>query len=204
MKQRSFIDVSGLPTVAFGSRAPIWWGVVGMLAIEGTVFALLAVTYFYLRGGAGGEWPPPGVAQPGLGLTTTALIVLLLSMVPMHWTSKAAEREDLRGIALWLTVTTVLGIAFLVIRFFEFRSLTYEWRSHAYGSVVWSIIGMHTIHVLTSTAENLLFLALLAKGPVEDKHMVDLTVNALYWYFVVLSWVPFYFIVYLDPGLFRP
>ena len=49
----------------------------------------------------------------------------------------------------------------------------------------------------------LLFLALLFKGPVEDKHMVDLRLNSLYWYFVVLAWVVFYCIFFLDPGLLQ-
>ena len=197
--QRSFVDVSGLPTVAFGSRAPIWWGVVCLLAIEGTVFALLAVTYFYLRGGAGGEWPPPGVVQPSLGLTTTALVILLLSMVPMHRTSKAAEREDLRGIARWLAVTTVLGIAFLVMRFFEFRSLTYEWRSHAYGSVVWVMLILHTFNLVTDYIESIVLTVLMHKGPLEGKRFVDVAENCGYWNFVVVTWIPIYLVVYWAP-----
>jgi heme/copper-type cytochrome/quinol oxidase subunit 3 len=203
MKQRPVLDVSELPSVVFGSRAPIWWGVVGLLAIEGTVFALLAATYFYLRGGAS-EWPPPGVAQPSLALTTTGLAILLASIVPMHWTNKAAERGELGRIQLWLSVTTLLGIVFLAMRVAEFRSLSYEWRSHAYGSVVWTVLAIHTLHVLTSVGENTLFLTLLWRGPVEDKHLTDVTVNGLYWYFVALSWLPFYVLFYLDPGLFRP
>ncbi|HEV7518004.1 MAG TPA: hypothetical protein VGR07_17025, partial [Thermoanaerobaculia bacterium] len=54
------LDVSELPTVVFGSRAPLWWGLIGMIAIESTMFALLVVTYYYLRGNAQ-VWPPHGV-----------------------------------------------------------------------------------------------------------------------------------------------
>jgi heme/copper-type cytochrome/quinol oxidase subunit 3 len=38
---------------------------------------------------------------------------------------------------------------------------------------------------------------------VEDKHMLDLQLNSLYWYFVALSWVVFYCIFFLDPGLLK-
>jgi cytochrome c oxidase subunit 1/cytochrome c oxidase subunit I+III len=41
-------------------------------------------------------------------------------------------------------------------------------------------------------------LALLHRGPIEKKHLVDLEVNGIYWYFVVLSWLPIYVILYLD------
>ncbi|MFP5284172.1 MAG: cytochrome C oxidase subunit III, partial [Thermoanaerobaculia bacterium] len=88
MKGRPTIDVSGLPTFGFGPRDALWWGVVGMIAIEATVFALALVTYFYLRGGAV-EWPPPGAAMPHL-LGTVNMVVLLASIYPMHRANKAA------------------------------------------------------------------------------------------------------------------
>jgi heme/copper-type cytochrome/quinol oxidase subunit 3 len=38
-------------------------------------------------------------------------------------------------------------------------------------------------------------------GPVERKHFVDVNVNAVYWYFVVLAWLPIYIILYFGPHL---
>jgi len=200
--ERPTLDVSGLPTVADGARAPLWWGVTGIMAIEGTMFAILVATYFYLRGAAV-EWPPTGVRHPGVGITTLNLAILLASILPMYWVAKAAGRQDLKGIRLWLIVSTVLMVAFLVVRGVILTGLTFRWDSHAYGSVVWIAAALHTTHVLTGTGENLLFLALLFKGPVEDKHMTDLRLNSMYWYFVVLAWVVFYCIFFLDPGLLQ-
>ena len=57
---------------------------------------------------------------------------------------------------------------------------------------------MHTMHLIAGLIENALFLALLYIGPVEKKHLVDLEVNGIYWYFVVFSWLPLYAILYLD------
>jgi heme/copper-type cytochrome/quinol oxidase subunit 3 len=199
-QQRTALDVSHLPTTVFGSRAPLWWGAAGIMAIEGTMFAILAACYFYLRGGAA-VWPPPGAIHPGLGITTLNLAILLVSMVPMHLASKATGREDLPAVRLWLIVSTVLMVASLAVRWFILQHLTFLWNSNAYGSVIWLTAGLHTLHVLTGTVENLLFITLLTRGPVEDKHMLDLRLNSLYWYFVVLSWVPFYCIFFLDPGL---
>jgi len=41
----------------------------------------------------------------------------------------------------------------------------------------------------------------MLRGPVNDLHFVDVTRNAIYWYFVALSWVVFYAIVILGPRL---
>ena len=42
------IDVRTLPAKAFGPRTTIWWGVLGLLTIEGTMFGILVASYFYL------------------------------------------------------------------------------------------------------------------------------------------------------------
>jgi heme/copper-type cytochrome/quinol oxidase subunit 3 len=193
------IDVSDLPTTAPGSRTPLWWGVVGMITIESTIFAMLAVTYFYLRGGAS-VWPPADVA-PNLLLRGVELGILLASAVPMIAVELAVKRRSLAGMRLWLGIATLLGLAFVALRFYQFHAMTFRWNSHAYGSIVWTILGMHTTHSIAASVENIVFMVLLFVGPLEERHLLDLRLNALYWYFVVLAWVPLFAILYLDPGL---
>lgn len=200
MSERPVLDVSGLPTTAFGTRDPLWYGVTGIMCIEGTMFAIMAASYFYLRGGAY-VWPPPGTLHPGLGITTLNLAILLVSILPMHGAAQAAEREDLPAIRRWLIVATVLMVSFLAIRIDILHRLTFRWDSHAYGSLIWTTVGLHTLHVVTGICENLLFITVLTKGPVEDKLMDDLRLNSMYWYFVASCWVLFYCIFFLDPGL---
>jgi heme/copper-type cytochrome/quinol oxidase subunit 3 len=36
-------------------------------------------------------------------------------------------------------------------------------------------------------------------GPIEGKRFVDVSENAIYWYFVVALWVPLYVIIYWVP-----
>jgi cytochrome c oxidase subunit III len=193
------IDVSGLPTTAEGSRAPLWWGLIGMIVIESTLFAMLVVTYFYLRGGAS-VWPPPDV-RGNYPLRIAELAVLLASAVPMIAVELAVKRRSLAGMRLWLTIATALGLVFVALRFYSFHAMTYRWNSHAYGSIVWTILGLHATHGLAASVENVVFLALLFRGPIEEKHLLDLRLNALYWYFVVLSWVGLFGVIFLDPGL---
>lgn len=202
MMERPTLDVTSLPSVVFGSRAPLWWGVAGIMTIEGTMFAILAACYFYLRGGAD-VWPPPGVAHPGLGITAANLAILLASAFPMHRAARAAAREDLPAIRNWLVVSTLFMVAFLAVRWTILQRLTFLWNSHAYGSLIWTTVGLHTLHVVIDVVENLLLITVLIRGPVEDKLMVDLRLNSLYWYFVVALWVPFYGMFFLDPGILR-
>lgn len=196
----SVLDASQLPTVVFGPRSTLWWGVVGLMTIEGMMFAIMAFSYYYLRGTAP-MWPPSGVVHPGVGITTLSLAVLLASMAPAYLAARAITREDLRGARNWFAVTVLFGIAALALRAMVMDRFTFLWNSHAYGSLIWTTAGLHTLHLLSGTVENLLFVILLHRGPVEDKHLLDARLNSLYWYFVALSWVPFYVIFFLDPAL---
>src|SRR5205085_12701185 len=87
------LDVSGLPTVAFGHSSLMWWGTLGVMAIEGTLFALTIMAYFYLRSHQE-TWPITSL-PPDLLWGTTNLVVMLVSFVPAHLAKKAAEQCQL-------------------------------------------------------------------------------------------------------------
>jgi cytochrome c oxidase subunit 1/cytochrome c oxidase subunit I+III len=192
------LDVSHLPSEAFGSRAPLWWGVVGMLCIEGTVFGLLMVSYLYLRDRAV-DWPPMPIPGRFFWLAGGATGLLILSAIPMYLSGRAARSGSLRLMRITLIVGTLMGAAFFGLRYYELSTLPFRWDSHAHGSLFWTLSVMHLSHVITSTLETLLMVLVLFAGPVEEKHLVDVHVNALYWYFVVLVGACTYALLYLDP-----
>jgi cytochrome c oxidase subunit III len=202
MSRRPGIEVGHLPVTAFGSRDPLWWGVVLLICIESTVFALLWVTYFFVRGNETG-WPPTGLSNHSLRIAFVNLALLLLSIPPMLWVNHGTRTGRLRTMRAGLWLGTLLGAAFLVLRGFEFASLGFRWDSHAYGSVFWVLLGLHTMHAVAGTAENLMLLALLYIGPIEEKHLPDLRINSLYWFFMVGSWVVTFCILFLDPAVWR-
>jgi heme/copper-type cytochrome/quinol oxidase subunit 3 len=188
------LDVSALPSYAFSHQSPMWWGTVGMIAIEGTVFALTIATYFYLRSHSA-TWPMTAL-PPDLLWGTVNTAIMLGSLVPNHFGKKAAEQHDLRGVRLWLSVGLVFALGFLAVRAMEFATLNVRWDSNAYGSVVWTLLGFHTAHLATDFADTVVLDVLFFKGPLEGKRFVDVSENAFYWYFVVWAWLPIYGVIY--------
>ena len=80
-----------LPTFGFGARSPMWWATFGLMLIEGTVFAIAIVAYFYLRS-VNATWPlnaPP----PDLRFGTLNTAVLLVSLWPNELARRAANRR---------------------------------------------------------------------------------------------------------------
>jgi cytochrome c oxidase subunit III len=193
------IDVSELPDHAFGTRSPLWWATLGIIVIEATVFVLTIAGYFYLQGNESG-WPPPGTPEPGLFWPTVNTLVLLISLVPNHFLKKAAEARDLPKVRLWGPIADVVAIAFVVIRVFEYRELNVSWDANAYGSITWTLLSFHTLHLVTDLLESMVLTVMMFTRHGEDpKRMVDVEEGAFYWYFVVLCWVPIYLVLYWSP-----
>jgi heme/copper-type cytochrome/quinol oxidase subunit 3 len=195
--RKEVIDVRELPSYAFGHRSLMWWATVGMIAIEATLFAFGAFTFFYVRTRLD-VWPP-AASPPDLPWGTLNLVLMLASLVPNQATRKLAEEEDLPGLRKSMGIGLCFAAAFLVVRIFEFTALNVRWDSNAYGSAVWLLLVLHTVHLFTDFYDTLLLWILMRTGPIEGKRFLDVSENAFYWYFVVIAWVPIYAIVYLAP-----
>jgi heme/copper-type cytochrome/quinol oxidase subunit 3 len=194
VRHEAALDVRELPTVVFGHRGLMWWGTLGMMAIEGTVFALAIMAYFYLRSHQS-TWPitsPP----PDLLWGTLNTGVLLLSLIPAHFAKKAGEQRKLRWSQVWLVASCLFGIVFSGLRIMEFAALNTRWDSNAYGSVVWLLLGLHTTHIITDLVDTIVLTVLFFTGPLGGNRFVNVSENTFYWYFVVFTWIPIYLVIY--------
>jgi len=189
------IDVSTLPVGTHDSRSLIWWGNLGMMAIEGTMFALIGATYFYMRA-SNLDWPPGTVLPSDLTLPAINLAILLLSLGAAILADRGAQRKNVARVRAGLALCVVAGLAFLVIRSVAMAHIGFTWSDHAYGSVIWTIVGLHTFHMIAATAESALLLVYSLIRPMTTKQFLDVRCTEVYWYFVVLVWVPFFFIVW--------
>lgn len=193
-------SVSNLETTGFGSRTTPWWGTLGFIALEGTGFALATVALLYLWS-INPQWPlsaPPPF--PGLG--TLIAITLVVSVVPNHLTKRWAEQERLFLSRAGLVIMSLFGLFPLLVRWFEFSVLNVKWDDNAYGSALWFLLGLHTTHLLTDVAETLVLTALMfTRHGHSGKRFSDVSDNAFYWDFVVISWLPIYALIYWLPRL---
>ena len=199
MSAHRTLDVSTLAPGAFGHRSILWWGTAGIIIVEATAFAMAIAAYFYLRTRV--PYWPPNVPPPDHLWGAVNTIILLVSAIPNELARRAADRVDLSKVRLWMVVALAFGLAFNIVRIFEFADLNVRWDTNAYGSVVWLLLGLHTTHILTDFLDTIVLAVLMFIGPIEEKRFVDISENTGYWYFVVLSWLPIYGVIYWAPRL---
>jgi heme/copper-type cytochrome/quinol oxidase subunit 3 len=194
------IDVTDLPTWSFGSRSPMWWGTLGYIGIETSGFGLALAVYLYLAQKAQ-EWPlaaPPPDLLPGTIMTA----LLLLSLLPNYVLKQSARSSRLAATRLGLVIISIFSILPLFVRVFEFRALNIYWDTNAYGSIVWLLLGLHTLHIGTDVVDTLVLTALMfTRHGHMERRMSDVNDNAVYWDFVVLSWLPIYLLIYWFPRM---
>lgn len=200
MKRRPVLDVAPLPDYGFGPRMLMWWGTLGFVTLEGMAFALAIGAYLFLAY-HGQEWPI-AAAPPNPVPATLLTLLLLFSLVPNALLKRRAERQDMPSVRLWLLIMCLLGLAPLAVRAFEFANLNVRWDANAYGSILWTMLGLHTAHLLTDVVDTLVLTVLMfTRHGHSGTRFSDVTDNCFYWSFVVLSWLPIYALVYWAPRL---
>ncbi|HET7457608.1 MAG TPA: hypothetical protein VFJ74_08125 [Gemmatimonadaceae bacterium] len=195
---RPLVDVSTLPTVVFGSRGHVWWGTMGFIVVESVTLAVCVASYLYLMRNFD-NWPPLRTPRPSLVAPTIGLVTLLAAIVPTRLYHRASERLDRAATQRWLWVATLLVTAAMIIRVFEFFALGVRWDLNAYASAAWAIVFAHFTLLVVNAFETGTIALIFSMGRYEMKHFPDASDNAGYFYFMALSWVPLWVIVYLLP-----
>jgi cytochrome c oxidase subunit III len=201
MREPPIAEASALPDHAFSHHATKWWGNRLMIFVEGTALAILAASYFYIRLNFD-AWPPPRTPVPDLGVSSINLLVLAVSAAPFWCAARVARLQArARVVGSWLALGVLFGMAAIVLRGFEFRALHTRFGSNAYGSITWTILAVHLAYLLAGMLETLLIALAMFVGPVDQRHYTDASAMAEYWYFIVISWVALYAVVFIAPRL---
>jgi len=190
-------NVAALPDHAFGPASLGWWGVLGFMLIEGMGFVLAVAAYFYLLP-LEQHWPPRQ-PPPDLLWGTLFTAVAILSELPNLWVNRVAHRQNKRAVQVGLWLMVAIGVVLLVLRGLEMTAYNVRWDQNAYGSILWAIVLLHTVHTATDVFDSGVLAALACTHPMDGRRYADVSDNALYWHFIVWSWVALYVVIYWVP-----
>jgi cytochrome c oxidase subunit 3 len=174
-------------------------GIYLFIVSEVMLFGAFFAAYFFLRVvQSPPSWPPAGFKLP-VAVAGMNTAILVSSSFTMHWALESIKRGNRRGLRLGLLSTFMLGATFLFIQVNEYVHLGFSIRDNAFGSVFYSLTGLHGAHVTVG-----LILLLFANirawrghfGP-EAKSHLGVEVPGIYWHFVDVMWLVVYTSVYI-------
>lgn len=190
-----------LPDVLAGSRAPIWWAMILVVAIETTVFFTFMSGYFYLAV-VSPPWPPPGVEPPDLLLPVINTGVLITSTLVLLWGTRGLRAGNLKRFKIGVGVAALLEGVFFTIKMVVTTGLKFGWSSHAYGSAFATLDRLHSVHVVVAILMAVVVEALALQGYFTSERRAGAEVVNIYWQFVALIWLPVFFVLFLSPRIF--
>ena len=93
---------------------------------------------------------PDGQPDPRLLKPVIMTLLLMASSVTVYTAELGSRRGDLRRLHAGLAATFVLGLSFLILQGFEYHEKLVELRpsTNAYGSLFYTITGLHGSHVI--------------------------------------------------------
>ena len=194
------LDVSGLRPYDISAKAPLWWGQLLLVFIEGSMFLMLIAMYFYIRISVD-VWPPPGTQLPHLSWETWGLVPLLLSGVGSYWASEGAKKNDRSKMLIGMGANLVLGGAFMATRFIGYRTLNFNWATDIHGSIFFAILFLHTLDAVADLGATAMLFVIILTGKYGQKQRLGVHVDSVVWYFIIAIWIPLYVTIYWGPHL---
>lgn len=188
------------PQPLSGVRAPAWWGMLCLIATEGTLFVLLIFSYFYLRWNTA-QWPPDGVPLPQFTIIVPATVLLLASSGPMVWAEAGIRQGRQATLRLALATAWLLAVCFVGMELWEWTHLGYGPQANEYASLFFTITGVHLAHVTIALLMNMYLQLRAWLGHFDASHYLAVENVGLYWHFVDVVWVFVLFTVYISPHI---
>jgi len=176
--------MSSVPYSARVAKPNGWWGMVVFVATEVTLFATLIGSYFDLRFRSP-HWPPPGVPDPKVALPLVLLAALVATSIPVQLASRSARAGRVVPTQLALLIAIVVQTCYLALQIHLYVDDLHSFspQDTAYGSIYFTLLGVHHAHVLVGILLEVWFVLRLFGGNTVYR-AVGIHATAFYWHAV--------------------
>ena len=165
------------------------------LFMASVMMLFASLTSAYIVREAEGNWLY--FELPELFYYTT--FIISISSITMQWAYFAAKKDAIYQVKLLISVTSVLGLAFLVGQFLAWGELV---KNSVYlvgnpsGSFLYVLTGLHGLHIVSAVIFLLIVLNSAISLRIHSKNMAQIEMCTTYWHFLGGLWV-YLFIFFL-------
>ncbi|MBU2915341.1 cytochrome c oxidase subunit 3 [Reichenbachiella agariperforans] len=167
------------------------------LFIVTVVMLFAALTSAYVVKQSSGVWLDFDL--PFMFDITTGIVIV--SSVFMHMAYLSAKRNEVSKIRIYLLLTVLTGISFLVGQLIAWQELVQEgvfFVGNPAGSFVYVLSGVHGFHLLSGVVFLLIVAVAAFKYKVHSTSLVRIEMCATYWHFLGGLWLYLYLFLTLN------
>ncbi|AVL38825.1 cytochrome o ubiquinol oxidase subunit III [Providencia stuartii] len=162
------------------------------------LFACLFATYVVLADGTAGG--PEGKDIFSLSFVLGETFLLLFSSITYGFAMLAMHKGKIASVNLWLFVTFLLGLGFVIMEVYEFHELIAE----GYGpdrsgflSGFFTLVATHGIHVTCGLVWIIIMIIQVSRRGLTEVNQTRLNCLSLFWHFLDVVWICVFTVVYL-------
>lgn len=170
------------------------------LAGETVLFSCLFATYLALKDSVPSSDHLLAADLFQLELAFVMTMFLLTSSLTSVFAVHHMRNNNFAKMQLWLGITVLLGAGFLALEIYEFIEyvqLGHTFRSSAFGSAFYILIGTHGFHVIIGLIWITLLIIRNSGRGLSVYTAAKVNTASLYWHFIDVVWVFIFTIVYL-------
>jgi cytochrome c oxidase subunit 3 len=146
-------------------------------------------------------YPAPSGTISAWGLPLINTILLVTSSFTLTFAHHALRKNQRKPLTLWLALTVILGIAFLVLQVEEYihayTELGLTLGSGIYGATFFMLTGFHGAHVTLGALMLSIMLIRVIRGHFSPEQHFGFEAAAWYWHFVDVVWIGLFVFVYV-------
>jgi cytochrome c oxidase subunit 3 len=146
-------------------------------------------------------YPAPSGIIGAWGLPLLNTVLLVSSSFTLTFAHHALRKNQRKPLKLWLALTLILGVAFLVFQAEEYvhaySELGLTLGSGIYGATFFMLTGFHGAHVTLGAIMLTVMLVRVMRGHFSPEHHFGFEAAAWYWHFVDVVWIGLFTFVYV-------
>ena len=186
-----YLDIVEQPISMHPKKFALWLFMVTVLM----VFAALTSAYIVRQ--AEGNWLE--YELPEIFWITSGIV--LLGSVSVQAAYFAAKKDNFLGLRIWMVLTVLLGIAFLVGQWYSWVALVDRevfFVGNPAGSFLYVFTGLHAVHLISGVIFLIIVLISTFRYKVHSQALNTLEMATTYWHFLGGLWLYLFLFLLLN------
>lgn len=190
-KELNYIDLVEQPISMHPKKFALW------LFMVTVVMVFAGLTSAYIVRQAEGNWLEYDL--PVIFYITSGIVIL--SSLFLHFAYYSAQKDNISGVRIGMSLAVILGITFLVGQWYSWVAMVDRevfFVGNPSGSFLYVFTGLHAVHLISGVIFLIIVLISSFRYEVHSKSMIAMEMATTYWHFLAGLWLYLFMFLLLN------